>query len=195
MVLSNEYTLRWFVGSPGPQDSTQDSHVQSSFGRKPLMAKKQTEEIQNAFEQGPYVQVAAFCERVLTEANRVLSLVRVVDVVTHEERRPDAPKEMPEVHYPLALVLMLKSGRARGRHEITIKPELPSGEFLPPFTLTVQLEGEGRGVNLVSQIDIPYKLEGLYWFNVYFDEVLLTRIPLEIRYSRLVAGSAAAPNP
>ena len=65
---------------------------------------------------------------------------------------------------------------------------------MPPFTLTVQLEGEGRGVNLVSQIDIPYKLEGLYWFNIYFDEVLLTRIPLEIRYSRLVAGSAAAQN-
>jgi len=145
------------------------------------MANKQTEGVRIAFEQGPYVQVAAFCERVLTEANQVLSLVRVIDIVTHTERRPDAPKEMPEVHYPLTLVLMLKSGRARGRHEVTIKPELPSGEFLPPFTLTVQLEGEGRGVNLVSQIDIPYKLEGLYWFNIYFDEVLLTRIPLEIR--------------
>jgi hypothetical protein len=163
--------------------------------RRLLMAKKQMEEIRNAFEQGPYVQVAAFCERVLTEANGTLSLVRVVDIVTHAERRPDAPKEMPEIHYPLSLVLMLKSGRARGRHEITIKPELPSGEFLPPITLTVQLEGEGKGVNLVSQIDIPYKLEGLYWFNVYFNEVLLTRISLEIRYSRLVAGSAAAPNP
>lgn len=159
------------------------------------MAKKEMEDIASSFEQGPYVQVAAFCERVLTEANGVLSLVRVVDVITHAEHRPDAPKEMPEVHYPLTLVLMLKSGRARGRHEITIKPELPSGEFLSAFTLTVQLEGEGRGVNLASQIDIPYRLEGLYWFNVYFNEVLLTRIPLEVRYSRLVAGSAAAPNP
>ncbi len=157
------------------------------------MAKTQPEEIRNAFEQGPYVQVAAFCERVLREADGVLSLVRIVDVITHTERRPDAPKEMPEMHYPLTLVLTLKSGRARGRHEITIKPELPSGGSLPPFTFTVQMEGEGRGVGVVSQIDIPFSMEGLYWFIVYFNEVLLTKIPLEIRYSRMVAGSASNP--
>lgn len=142
----------------------------------------------NPFEYGPYVQISAFCERVLREADGVLSLIRVVDVITHTERGPDPPREMPEVRYPLTLSLTLKSGRARGRHEITITPELPSGETLPAVTTTVQMEGEGRGINVTSRLDIPYKLEGLYWFNIRFDDHILTRLPLEVRYSRTVTG-------
>ena len=95
---------------------------------------------------------------------------------------------MPEVHFPLTLVLTLKSGRARGRHEITITPELPSAETLPAFTTTVQMEGEGRGVIVMNLIDIPYNLEGLYWFNIRFDDRILTRLPLQVRYSRTVTG-------
>ena len=38
-----------------------------------------SEDQQNPFELGPYVQVAAFCERVLRESDGVMSLVRVVD--------------------------------------------------------------------------------------------------------------------
>ncbi len=149
------------------------------------------EEIGNPLEQGPYVQVAAFCERVLREADGVVSLIRIVDIITHTERGPSPPKEMPSIRYPLMLVLMLKSGRAKGRHEVTMTPELPSGETLPSIVTTVQLEGEGRGFNIISQVDIPFRLEGLHWFHVRFDDQALTRLPLQIRYSRLVSGSAA----
>lgn len=141
-------------------------------------------------EQGPYVQVAAFCERVLREADGVVSLIRVVDVVTHTEMGPKPPRDMPTVHYPLNLALMLKSGRAKGRHEVTITPELPSGETLPSMTMTVQLEGDGKGFNIFSRVDIPYSLEGLYWFHIRFDDEILTRLPLQIRYSRMATGSA-----
>ena len=145
-------------------------------------------EIRNPFERGPYIQIAAFCERVLREADGVLSLIRVVDVITHTERRPDAPEEMPEIHYPLDLLISLKSGVARGRHEITIVPEQPSGETLQPITMSVNMEGEGKGVNIHSRIDIPYRFEGLYWFNVLFDGQVITRISLEVRYSRMLTG-------
>jgi hypothetical protein len=97
---------------------------------------------------------------------------------------------MPTVRYPLSLALMLKSGRAKGRHEVTITPELPSGETLPSMTMTVQLEGEGKGFNIFSRVDIPYSLEGLYWFHIRFDDDVLTRLPLQIRYSRMATGSA-----
>ena len=146
------------------------------------------EELNSPFEYGPYIQVAALCERVLREADGVLSLIRVVDRITHTGRGPDAPVEMPEFRNPLTLVLALKSGRTRGRHEITITPELPSGETLQTVAMTVQMEGEGRGINIVSPMDIPYRLEGLYWFNVYFDGRILTRLPLEVRYSRVSTG-------
>jgi hypothetical protein len=149
-------------------------------------------EVRNPFEQGPYIQVAAFCERVLREADGVVSLIRIVDRITHTEHGPAPPEEMPEFHYPLFLVITLKSGKARGRSEITIIPEQPSGETLQPITLSVNLEGEGKGVNIVSRIDFPYKMEGLYWFNVQFDGQVITRLPLEVRYSRMVTGSSTA---
>jgi hypothetical protein len=146
------------------------------------------EEIRNPFERGPYIQTATFCERVLREADGVLSLIRVVDVITHTERRPDAPEQMPEVHYPMDLLISLKSGTARGRHEITIIPEQPSGETLQPITISVNMEGENKGANIHSRIDIPYKFEGLYWFKILFDRQTITRIPLEVRYSRILTG-------
>jgi len=147
-------------------------------------------ELRNPFERGPYVQLALFCERVLREADGVISLIRVVDRVTHTERGPNPPEEMPEVHYPLFLVINLKSGAAKGRYNITITPEQPSGETLQPITISVKMEGEGKGVNIASRIDIPYKLEGLYWFNIQFDNKIITRIPLEVCYSRMVTGPA-----
>jgi hypothetical protein len=145
----------------------------------------------NPFERGPYVQLAVFCERVLREGDGVLSLIRIVDVITHTERGPNPPNEMPEIHFPLELVIALKSGTARGRHDITITPEQPSGETLQPITVSVNMEGEGKGVQFHSRFDIPYKFEGLYWFNVLFDGQVITRIPLEVRYSRTVTGPTA----
>ena len=153
-----------------------------------------TAEIRNPFERGPYIQVAALCERVLREGDGVASLIRIIDTVTHTERGPSPPEEMPEVHYPLFLIITLKSGTARGRHDVTIIPEQPSGETLQEITLSVNMEGEGKGINIASRIDIPYRLEGLYWFNVQFDHRLITRIPLEVRYSRM-ATSRTTPNP
>ena len=147
-------------------------------------------EVRNPFERGPYVQVATFCERILREADGVLSLIRVVDIITHPEHGPSPPEEMPEFHFPLFLVITLKSGTARGRHNVTIIPEQPSGELLPPITVSVLLEGEGKGVNISSRIDFPYKMEGLHWFNVQFDGQIITRLPLEVRYSRMVTASS-----
>lgn len=149
------------------------------------------ENVINPFAQGPYVQVASFCERVLSEADGVCSLIRLVDIITHFERGADAPRDMPGFRNPLWLVLFLKAGRARGRHEVTVTPELPSGESLPSTTVTVQMQGEGRGVAVRTNVDIEYTLEGLYWFRVDFDGTLLTRLPLEVRYSRAVSGTTS----
>lgn len=152
------------------------------------MAKEQ----RNPFERGPYIQIAAFCERVLRETDGVVSLIRIVDRITHTEHGSMAPRDMPEVRYPLTLVLTLKAGAARGRHDVTITPQLPSGETLSPITVGVQMEGEHRGTGIVSRIDIPYKLEGVYWFTIAFDDIPITRLSLEVRYSRLVTGPPTA---
>jgi len=138
------------------------------------------------FEQGPYIQMAGLCEQVIEDKTGALSLIRVIDTITHTEARPDAPVEMPPVTYPMKMVIMLKSGRARGRHELKVVPELPSGEVKPAFTRSVQMEGEERGFNNIVNMVFTFTMEGLYWFNVYLDDSLLTRIPLRIKYNRIV---------
>jgi len=139
------------------------------------------------FEQGPYIQMAGLCEQVIEDKTGVLSLIRVIDTVTHTEARPDAPVEMPPVTYPMKMVIMLKAGRARGRHELKITPEQPSGELKPSLTRSIHMEGEERGVNHIINMVFTFTMEGLYWFNVYLDNSLLTRIPLRVKYNRIVS--------
>ena len=145
---------------------------------------------ENRFERGPYIQNAVFCEKVLREGDGVLSLIRVIDVITHSEAGTEPPEDMPPFRYPLTMLLTLKAGSSKGRHEVTIEPELPSGETAGSITVTVQMEGEGRGSNIFAPMDIEYAMEGLYWFNVKFDGDVLTRMPLQVRYSRLLGASA-----
>jgi hypothetical protein len=134
--------------------------------------------------------MAGFCEQVLEEKTGVPSLIRVVDTINHSAQGPDAPATMPPFKYPLKLVLMLKSGRARGRYDLKVVAELPSGESKEPLLQSIQLGGEERGVNRVIQMQMEFTLEGLYWFNVHLDDAILTRIPLRVTYSRLVMQPA-----
>lgn len=142
-------------------------------------------------EQGPYIQMAGLCEQVIEDKTGALSLIRIVDTITHTEARPDAPAEMPPVTYPMKMVIMLKSGRARGRHELKIVPELPSGELKDPLIRSIQMEGEERGVNNIINMVFTFTMEGLYWFNLYLDDSLLTRIPLRVKYNRIVTKPAS----
>ena len=138
------------------------------------------------FEQGPYIQAAVLCEQVIEDKTGALSLIRIIDTITHTEARQDAPVDMPPTTYPMKMVIMLKSGRARGRHELKICPELPSGELKQPITQSVQMEGEERGNNHIINMIFTFTIEGLYWFNIYLDDVILTKIPLRIKYNRVV---------
>ena len=142
-----------------------------------------------SFETGPYLQVAAFCDSVIEDKTGALSLIRIVDTLTHTEAGPEPPSEMPPVPWRMKLVLMLKAGRARGRHEVKIVPELPSTERKEPIILTTHFEADERGHNHIVDIDFTFTMEGLYWFNVYFDDILLSKMPFRVKYMRLVTGS------
>jgi hypothetical protein len=152
----------------------------------------------SAASGGPYLGIAVLCERVLQEADGVLSIIRVVDRVTQQAIGPEAPDEMPPVPVALSAVVMLKAGQARGSFPVRITLEGPSGERLPfDLVLPVLLEGEDRGVNLVLDLRFQAEQQGLYWFDVLFgrQEELLTRVPLRIVYQpqRFGTGPPASP--
>lgn len=140
---------------------------------------------------GPFVQVAALCESVIEDTTGVLSLIRIVDRLTHTQVGHDVPDQMPPLPVNLSLVVTLKSGDARGRHSLVIRPEAPSGERLPEMSAPVLLEGEDRGVNFVGQLGLQLDQEGLYWFDILLNgDQMLTRVPLRLVYQpqRLSSG-------
>jgi len=97
-------------------------------------------------------------------------------------------------HVAVNALVSLKSGTAKGRFKVKIRPEAPSGELLPAIEVPVLFEGEERGVNLILQIAIQAEHEGLYWFDVFLEEGRLTRIPLRVVYQpQRVGGPTSEP--
>ena len=153
------------------------------------MAEQQESRPQGAPTGGPYLQMAFFCEKVLHEADGVVSLIRQVDRLTITGSGPSAPAKMPTTTYTPFLAITIKSGAARGSHEVKIVRERPSGirDTAPLLTMTAFFEGEERGVGLYGPIAMTLEEEGLYWFDLYVDETLMTRIPFRVIYQRAMA--------
>lgn len=142
-----------------------------------------------ALENGPYVQAACFCEAVIEDKTNVLSLIRVIDTITHIFAGPLPPEQMPPMTHMMRLVLMLKPGQARGQRNLKILPVTPLGETLEPVVVTANFEEEEKGLNYVFQVNITFSQEGLYWFNVYLEEDKLTAIPFRVIYSPRATSS------
>jgi hypothetical protein len=144
------------------------------------------------FEEGPYVLVACFCEQVLEEKSGVLSLIRIVDSLERSTTGPAPPDEMPPVIYETNLVVMAKSGKARGTRTLSIEARKPSGALgKPPIELPIHFDGEEKGVNLIIRLNYTFDQEGLYWFNILLDDVKWTSIPFRVKYSRIATGGQA----
>jgi hypothetical protein len=141
------------------------------------------------FETGPFLQTACFCETVIEDKTGALSLIRIIDTLTHTAIGQASPDQMPPINHILKLVLMMKSGQARGRHELVIKVEKPSGLKEDLGGISVHFEGEDKGHNIVTELNIAFTQEGLYWFHIYLEDDLWTSIPLRLKYSRITAGS------
>lgn len=138
---------------------------------------------------GPYLAVAVLCEKVLQEQDGVLSAVRIVDQLTQGAIGPEVPDDMPGLLINLTALIVLKAGDARGRFAVRLRPELPSGQQMPPAEFAVRFDGaSNQGQALIMPLNLEVEEEGLYWFDVLFvaqrggDDQLLSRIPLLVSY-------------
>lgn len=144
---------------------------------------------------GPYLKMAVLCEKILREADGVVSIIRVVDRITLSVAGPGAPTDMPAAPITLTLVLGFVSGFARGAYRVKVKLMSPSHQEVSTFELPMLLEGDDRGAQMALQLGFQANEEGLYWFEVYlFEEGLVTKVPLRVVYQRLsVSRSATTP--
>lgn len=141
-----------------------------------------------AFENGPFVQSASLCEKVLQEKDGVISLIRIVDTVTQAATGQDPPDSMPSFAYTFKLALMLKAGEAIGRYQLVLKLEEPAGTYQQIGSTSIHFEGGEKGFNLISDLSLGLKQEGIHWLHVYLDNDKLTSVPFRVRYQRVITG-------
>ena len=145
------------------------------------------------YGDGPFIQAACFCETVIEDKSGVLSLIRLIDTLIHTQAGEAPPEELPPFSHTFKLVIMLKSGDAKGRFNLRVEPELPNGSTEKNVIVTAYFEGEEKGQNIVADMAYLFKLEGLYWFNVFLDDKKLTSIPLRVKYNRVMIGTSHQP--
>lgn len=138
---------------------------------------------------GPYLLVACICENVVERKDQVLTLVNIIDRVTFTVQGERPPEIMPAADWKGNLVVIMKAGRARGRYELRVTPELPGGGSLPSAAISIFLEGaDDRGVQVIMPLYMRLEQEGLYWFNLELEGQEITRLPLRTVYVRVTGG-------
>lgn len=147
------------------------------------------------FDTGPYVNIAVFCDRAITEADGALSLIRIIDQVNVQLQGPGAPDDLPPGGVLQAtLVVGLKPGRARGRQSVQIVMEHPDTMRYPGPVQSIQFTGgPNNGVNVVLNMNIQLSSAGLYWADVMVNDRLVTRVPLQVTYGFTRGPAPGAP--
>ena len=131
--------------------------------------------------EGPFVQAALICDRVLQEADGTLSAIRIIERVVRLD--PESPDELQPFQQQIWMLIILRGGAALGCFQVSIVVEKPSGERGPEINLPVHFQGgEERGVNIVLPTVFEADQEGLYWFDLYFSGSRISRMPLRVVY-------------
>ena len=138
--------------------------------------------------------LAVLCEKVLHEADNVVSIIRIIDRITHTAVGPDAPDVMVPISIQLMGAVILKPGDLRGNALIVFRLNEPDERVSDLGSVGVEFEGGERGVQLTLPISMQLDKTGLYWIDLVLGatetrrEKLLTRIPLRVRYQPITSG-------
>ena len=140
------------------------------------------------FGQKPRLLMAAICERAIVGSDNMLTIVRLIDVVTVSAVAPadEMAAAIASLGAPVqgTLVLVFKGGEVDATHQITVVAHTPTGDVheFPKIDsvfgslIPGAVPGSNAGVNLQMSI----KREGTYWFEVKLDGETVTAVPLEI---------------
>jgi hypothetical protein len=125
----------------------------------------------------PLIIAALLCERVLQETNGTISVIRIADRVSYN------PALLPPGTRPaitLSGLISIKSGPVTGEFSLKIFIENPAGKRAEAFAGNLKLSGKDQGQNIVLNLTMGAEVDGLHWFDVVFDDQILTRIPLMV---------------
>jgi hypothetical protein len=141
--------------------------------------------------EGPYLTAALFCERVMEEKDKVLTAFRIMDsiiIVLPPNAPPDFPSEGNRLPVYFDGLVSLKTGKSPGEHSVRVDMISPSGKRSTNDKQIVTLSQEEHGgANLTIHHSVSLKQGGLFYFEVFIDDRLATRIPFRIDVVRSAA--------
>ena len=132
---------------------------------------------------GPFVAMAVFCQKLDRKPDGTVDVVGVVDGVSlaaDSDQGGDAFDATAPVVRLLGLV-SIRAGAARGRHTISLKAHFPDGELGATLTRPIELTDHAPGATIGFPFELEARDTGTYWFDVAYDDTLLTRIPLVVQ--------------
>ena len=142
-----------------------------------------------AISAGPHLSAAFLCEKVLTERDGVYSIIRMVDRFTLPvfKNVPPGVQIPPPVVQGTLVVAVKGGGLPAGKYTIKAVGQKPDGGFLPEGNAQVFFPGgEDNGIFIAFPIGLAMPDEGLYWFDIYFEGVQLTRVPMRVLHQQAV---------
>jgi len=151
--------------------------------KKRVASKSQSRRRPRGNRLKPLLAVAVICERVLQE-EQVSSIIRIVDVfnLTGES------KTLKPGVIEFTIYLLFKSDKARGTRTVKVDVISPSSETRQVFTGHGEFKGGGQGISFTVKGMFGVKETGLYWFEVFVNKDLMTRIPLRIEYRQAIVA-------
>jgi hypothetical protein len=123
--------------------------------------------------------MAVFCQRLDRQADGTVDVIGVVDGVSVSS--PDDAQAEPPMIRLLGLV-SVRAGALRGRHVLSLKAHFPDGDEGPALVRPVEFTDLAPGATLSFPLELEARDAGLYWFDVFFDDRPLTRIPLIVEH-------------
>jgi len=135
--------------------------------------------------RGPFLAMAAFFETVIREDSGVLTLVRMIDRITISTKHSWIAS-LPPSPIGANLVVSFRGQDLTGSGVVSIRPRKPSGEDLPKREIPFAYEGQ-TGVNLNIELGMMVDEEGYYWFDIFLNDELVTRTPLQIVFQQTTA--------
>jgi hypothetical protein len=124
--------------------------------------------------------MAVFCQRLDRQPDGTVDVVGVVDGVSVSSPETAGP-EGPAMIRLLGLV-SIRAGAVRGRHTLSLKAQFPGGGQGPALNRAVELTDLAPGATLSFPLELEARDAGVYWFDVFFDNAPLTRIPLIVEH-------------
>ncbi len=131
---------------------------------------------------GPWVTAALFAERILTEKDDVVTLVRVVDRFT-----ATLPDDEPEAASLIeaTLIVRMKAGDFRGDTEVAIEQIDPTGRRRRLGRTVGTLNGSIDGFQITLDAGIAVAESGVHWFDIVVNGRSASRTPLQFDIHRV----------